>query len=109
MSTRERSLHHGRPPALDSNRPEPDLLAQLRAAHDALVAYGWHLDSAVDRERLHPAAAQIRRHAARHAVLTLAIACIRCGHDARSALPPDWTPQIDAALRGASTRTDRAA
>ena len=93
-----RAVHHARPPAAISKASAPSLVDQLRALHEALVAYGDRLDYRVDSNKLHPAFAQQRRHAAKHALLNFAVLLKHHhGVDPAQALPPDWVAAVERA------------
>lgn len=98
MSMTTRAAHHARPPAAISKASAPSAVEQLRALHEALVAYGDKLDYRVDSNKLHPAFAQQRRHAAKHALLNFAV-LLKWHHgvDPAQALPPDWVAAVERA------------
>lgn len=101
-----RAAHHARPPAADSKASVPTPAEQLRALHEALVAYGDKLDYRVDKNQLHPAFAQQRRHAARHGLQAFAVLLRRQGVDVSKALPAEWLAAVERADVGSSTTTD---
>ncbi len=104
-----RAAHHARPPAAISKASAPSLVDQLRAQHEALVAYGDKLDYLVNHDKRHPAFAQQRRHAAKHALLNFAVLLKHHhGVDPAQALPPDWVAAVERAegISNASSTTE---